>query len=259
MSEPRILVLLSLGRHPASGRPRRADLDARALEMALAQPEAAVEALHVGEPGEPALRDYLGMGLARLTVLAAPPQSDALLVLQAYLAGRQPPDLILAGTRAEAGECSGLLPYRLAEALGLPLVAGAAAIEQEADRVKVIQARPRGARRRMRLTLPALVTVGPAGDPARQVSFARARRGDIQVEPVEVSDEESSRDWTWQPARPRPKRMKSIQGAGAAARLAAASGTANQGGRLLEGLSADQAAEAVYQALLEDDLLPKGG
>jgi len=65
-----IAVLLSVGRHPASGRARRADLDARALELALGLADTArVHAIHAGDPQEPALREYLGMGIGRLTVL----------------------------------------------------------------------------------------------------------------------------------------------------------------------------------------------
>ena len=62
-----IAVLLSVGGHPASGRARRAPLDAQALELALRLAEAGqatrIHALHAGNPAEPALRDYLGMGL----------------------------------------------------------------------------------------------------------------------------------------------------------------------------------------------------
>ena len=102
-----VAVLLSVGRHPASGRARRAELDSRALELALRLAAASagdgapvrVHAVHAGSPAEPALRDYLGMGVERLTVLDIPASADPLAPLIAHLAARRP-SLVLAGMRA---------------------------------------------------------------------------------------------------------------------------------------------------------------
>src|SRR5258708_2396946 len=109
-----VAILLSIGRHPASGRSRRADLDARALELALRLgPSIQLHAIHAGDPAEPALADYLGMGLQSLTVLKQPRGADVLPALAAHLTALKP-GLILAGTAAEIGEGSGMLPYLLA-------------------------------------------------------------------------------------------------------------------------------------------------
>ena len=55
-----IAVLVSVGRHPASGRARRADRDARALELALRlSPSARPLVIHAGDPAR--------AGLARLS------------------------------------------------------------------------------------------------------------------------------------------------------------------------------------------------
>ena len=71
-----VAVLVSVGRHPITWRARRADQDARGLEMALGLehqlPGSRVSLLHAGprsEEGEAALRGYLGMGLDTLTLL----------------------------------------------------------------------------------------------------------------------------------------------------------------------------------------------
>src|SRR5579864_5010808 len=107
-----VAVLLSIGRHPASGRAVRADLDARALELALGMADAArVHAIHAGDPADPVLRDYLGMGIGELTVLSVR-DGDVAEALARYL-GRLRPTIVLAGSRAECGEASGMLPYRL--------------------------------------------------------------------------------------------------------------------------------------------------
>ncbi|MCT7656431.1 electron transfer flavoprotein subunit beta [Oceanimonas sp. NS1] len=122
-----IAVLVSEGRHPVSGRARRALQDACALEVAFAL-GGELEVIHAGDPERPALQDYLGMGLQRMTVLRQGQDDDALSVLAPYLDERQP-DLLLTGIHAEQGEGSGMLPYLLAEHLGWPLVTGIAAIE----------------------------------------------------------------------------------------------------------------------------------
>lgn len=108
----RIAVLLSIGRHPVSGRARRAAADARALELALRLPGAEIHAVHAGDPDEPALRDYLGMGIARLGVVPMPQGHDPIPALIAWLRSLQP-DIVLAGLRGENGLDTGLCPTRL--------------------------------------------------------------------------------------------------------------------------------------------------
>ncbi len=57
-----VTVLVSIGRHPVTGRARRADQDARGVELARSLADAEVSLLHAGElaeASEPALRGYL--------------------------------------------------------------------------------------------------------------------------------------------------------------------------------------------------------
>ena len=103
-----VAVLLSVGRHPASGRSRRAGADARALALALALDSATVHAVHAGDPGEGALREYLGMGLSALTVLALAAGCDSVDALVRHL-GARGPGIVLAGRRGEGGEDSGMV------------------------------------------------------------------------------------------------------------------------------------------------------
>src|SRR5689334_1636297 len=111
----RATVLVSIGRHPASGRPRRADRDARAVELALAA-RLSPRLLHAGAADAAPLQDYLGMGATEIAVLPLPPKADAVPALAAALAA-DAPALVLAGAAAEVGEGSGMLPYLLAERL----------------------------------------------------------------------------------------------------------------------------------------------
>ncbi|MBO4970836.1 MAG: electron transfer flavoprotein subunit beta, partial [Pseudomonas sp.] len=104
------VALVSIGAHPASGRARRAEQDARAVELGLELAGDSLHVLHAGNPHEPALRAYLGMGLDELHVLEQPDGADAVPALRDYIreAGVQ---LVLTGSQAETGEGSGMLPY----------------------------------------------------------------------------------------------------------------------------------------------------
>ena len=105
-----VISLVSIGAHPTSGRPRRAEQDARAVELGLQMAGDQLQVLHAGNINEPTLRSYLGMGLPQLHVLEQPAGSDALPVLSEYLrdAGAH---VVLAGSQAETGEGSGMLPF----------------------------------------------------------------------------------------------------------------------------------------------------
>lgn len=99
----KVISLVSIGAHPSSGRARRAEQDARAVELGLQLAGDNLQVVHAGNPQEEALRAYLGMGLDHLDVLEQPAGADVLGVLGDYLrdAGAQ---LVLTGSQAETGE-----------------------------------------------------------------------------------------------------------------------------------------------------------
>ena len=68
-----VISLISIGAHPTSGRPRRAEQDARAVELGLQLAGAQLQVLHAGDVAEPALRAYLGMGLEQPCLLYTSP------------------------------------------------------------------------------------------------------------------------------------------------------------------------------------------
>lgn len=177
----RIAVLLSLGHHPVSGRAGAARLDAQAIALANSL-GGEILALHAG-PDDPALADYLGHGLSRLTLLEQPAGADPVPALVTALAAFAP-DLILAGRRSQGGEETGMVPYLLARALNRPIMADAAGIAMEAGHLVVEQTLPRGARRRVELSLPAVVTVHPAAPPALPFTHGALRRGTITRQAV---------------------------------------------------------------------------
>lgn len=252
---PTIAVLVSVGRHPASARSRRAERDARALELALRlSPATKPLVIHAGDPHEPALREYLGMGIDTLTVLDLPPAADPIPALVEHLKILRP-QLVLAGTTAESGESSGVLPYAVAAAIGAALAADIADFVLAGDRLDLLQALPRGRRRRLSTMLPAVITVGAAAPPARPFAFGPARRGRIEVVEAAVVPDVERAGWQLRPARARPKRLKVASGGSAAERLRAATEIAAGRGRLLVHPPPDEAARAIWDYLRDEGIV----
>lgn len=251
-----VISLVSIGAHPTSGRPRRAEQDARAVELGLQLAGDNLHVLHAGDPNEPALRAYLGMGLDELHVMEQPGGADALPGLADYIreSGVQ---LVLTGSQAETGEGSGMLPYLLAEKLGWPLVVGMAEVESiNNGTAQVLQALPRGQRRRLKVRLPFLATVDNAAPKPRQSAYGPAQRGSLGVEDVEVTIDELLTANSLQPAKSRPKRLKVIKAKSGADRMKAATAKASGGGgQVLKGVSAQEGAAAILKLLVEEGVV----
>ena len=251
-----VISLVSIGAHPTSGRPRRAEQDARAVELGLQLAGDNLQVLHAGDAAEPALRAYLGMGLAQLHVLEQTPGSDALPALADYLRGAGA-QVVLTGSQAETGEGSGMLPFLVAESLGWPLVVGLAEVESiEGGAALVLQALPRGQRRRLKVKLPFLATVDNAAPKPRQSAYGPARRGLLATEAVPLTADALLASATLQPAKPRPKRLKVIKAKSGADRMKAATAKASGGGgQLLKNLSPQEGAQAILKLLIEEGVV----
>ena len=251
-----VISLVSIGAHPTSGRPRRAEQDARAVELGLQLAGDNLQVLHAGDIAEPTLRAYLGMGLAQLHVLEQPAGADALPVLGDYLrdTGAQ---VVLTGSQAETGDGSGMLPFLLAEQLGWPLIVGLAQVESiDSGVAQVLQALPRGQRRRLKVRLPFLATVEDAGPKPLQSAGGPAQRGVLQEHDVAVVDDELFTGAVLQPAKPRPKRLKVIKAKSGADRMKAATAKASGGGgQVLKGVSPEAGAEAILKLLIEEGVV----
>ena len=177
-------------------------------------------------------------------------------VLSAYLreAGAQ---VVLTGSQAETGEGSGMLPFLLAEQLGWPLIVGLAQVESiDGGIAHVLQALPRGQRRRLKVRLPFLATVDNAAPKPRQSAYGPAQRGELAAHEVEVEDDELLTGAQLRPAKPRPKRLKVIKAKSGADRMKAATAKASGGGgQVLKGLSAEDGAQAILKLLIEEGVV----
>ncbi len=202
----KITVLVSLGRHPKSGRLMLSPNDARALALAKRmcdQPRL----LHVGEVSQQqTLRQYLGLGFDQLDLIECPAGQDVVGVLASALA-LDPCDLILAGQQACGQDDTGLVPYLLADALDLPLIDRALSIESD----QITQFLPKGQRRILPLQTPSIVTVSDKAPLELEYLARRARNGQINVLKGQAQDTPALyQGWQIEPAKPGRKRL-SIQ------------------------------------------------
>ncbi|MEC5409700.1 electron transfer flavoprotein subunit beta/FixA family protein [Paraburkholderia sp. MPAMCS5] len=250
----KIAVLVSVGRHPVSGVARYSRNDAAALTLALSlarQHDAALDVLHAGDPSNPALQEYLALGARSVEVLAisAVPaisaasgsQADAATLLAARLRGY---DLVLTGTRAEGAFDSGMLPYRVANALDLPLVGAAVDVTLKDGCAQVRQFMPKGLRRRVEVQLPALIAVHPMANATPTYAYARLREGTIR--PVAHDARSASAGtpelaWTIRPANAKPVRLAAAEKRSGHARMLSATTTESRGGSVvIEGSSVEK-------------------
>lgn len=257
----KIVSLVSIGKHPTSGRARRAEQDGRAVELGMLLAEASgdkqnLTVIHAGDSQEAALRSYAGMGLSSVRVLQMCESADAIHPLSEYLY-KHAPDIILTGVQAESGESSGMVPYLLGEALGWPVVPRIANIVSIKNGVaEILQALPRGQRRALSVRLPFIASVDNAAAEPRQSAFGPASRAFMDQQ-VSSSDVDAVRSgWSELPARKRPKRLKVIKAKTAADRFKAATAKPQgAGGKVMQGQSSAEQAQAIFDLLLEEGVL----
>jgi electron transfer flavoprotein beta subunit len=145
------------------------------------------------------------MGLSKILVLDGE-NRDAVAVLSDALK-RLAPDLVLTGTVAESGGCSGLVPYMLSASLGWPVIANVTAFDAASEALRVTQAVAGGHRRQYEGRCPAVLSVAAGAASPRMSALAARRRGSIEVLATAVSPIELPAIDT-RPARKRGARIR---------------------------------------------------
>jgi electron transfer flavoprotein beta subunit len=253
----RIAVLVSTGRHPVSGAARYSRNDALALELARMLAElhhARLDVLHAGDAADPALADYLALGAHEVEVVACAPTDDAARMLAERVRGY---DLVLTGTRAEGAYDSGMLPYSVAAALGLPIVGGAVDVEvdSEAGVAVVRQFLPKGLRRRVQTTLPAVIAVHPLANVQPRYAYARMRAGAIQRQRAPHVSAADASEWSVGPVERKPVRLAAAEKRSGHARMLSATTTESRGGNVVNEGSSVEKAQVILAYLREHQLI----
>jgi electron transfer flavoprotein beta subunit len=251
----RIAVLVSVGRHRVSGMPCYSRNDALALEIGrtLAQAhDAALDVLHAGDASSAALEDYLALGAGRIDVLECKDGDDATVALARRLGGTA---LVLTGTRAEGAYDSGTLPYRLAAELGYALIDSALDIAIENGRAAVTQFMPKGLRRRVEASLPAVVAVHPQAALKPRYAYARVPQGSIARSSVPMRRHADIDEWRVAPVERRPVKLVATERRSGHARMMMATTTESRGGNVvIDGTSVEKA-QVILDYLREHRLI----
>jgi electron transfer flavoprotein beta subunit len=242
----KIAVLVSAGTHPSSGQARHCRNDSLALQLGL-NLTSDIKVLHAGDANNAALQDYLALGAKQIDVI---PADNTIQNLAAQL---QNIDLILTGTRAENGQDSGLLPYLLAAELNLPIVAGALEISSSADEIEVLQFLPKGARRRVKVKLPALVIVHPLT--AVELRFVHAQQNTGRINTLQANNGSAdATQWRAETAR-KPIKLVAKTAQTGHERLMAAISNKTKGGAVVNEGNNVEKAQVILAYLREHQLI----
>lgn len=238
-----ITVLVAPRTHPVSGRPIRSRADATAVALALSLP-GQPRLLCAGAMPDTVARDYLALGATRLDVLTASANSDLVATLLPALKDTR---WVITGTRGEAEMGSGVLPYALGAALGRPVIADVLAVEPEGAAWVVTQALPKGARRRLRVSGPAVLAVSAAAPFALRHSLADAQAGVVTrtaVPGLTVPDAAQRA-----PRNKRRKLLEAVTRQSGHARMLGAIESPSTGGAVLQNGTPQSKAQAVLDYL----------
>ena len=263
-----ITVLISTAIHPLSGRPCTSRNDTLALEMARQLSGGPLRTLHVGDPQDAALPDYLAFGASSVEVLPAASGSDIVAALAEEVRNAK---LILCGTRAQSGEASGMLPYLLAAALKRPILADVLEIKLVGDGVQATQFLPKGRRRAVTVSLPAIIAIHPLATALPRYAYARRVAGRIETLPqtaigprnvtappqssVSPPSAATPPPWILEPTDRVPVKLKAPDRRSGHARMLAATVAASRGGQVVTEGSNIEKAQTVLDYLREHDLI----
>ena len=248
----RVAVLVSAGRNPISGTPRANRNDVVALQLAKSLPDSEVHVIHAGDANDPALPDYLAFGADCIETVPVAAGVDIVPALAHHLSGF---DLVLTGQRAEASDDTGLLPYALASRLEAGVVSGALDLSFCDECVQVTQFLPKGKRRKLAVSLPAVIAIHPLAPAVTRYAFAGKKTGSIISHKQEIAALAEAPVWQLAPAGKKPPQLKAKQNQSGHARMLSAIVTEGAGGVVISEGSADEKAQALMSYLRENQIL----
>jgi electron transfer flavoprotein beta subunit len=167
-----------------------------------------------------------------------------------------------------------MLPYLLATALKRPILTDVLEVELASDGIRAIQFLPKGRRRTVTVSLPAIIAVHPLATALPRYAYARRVAGQIVTlappsaiaqpdaahpDPTQPSAAPApatpSSPWTFEPTDRVPVKLKAPDRRSGHARMLAATATASRGGQVVNEGSNVEKAQAVLDYLREHDLI----
>jgi electron transfer flavoprotein beta subunit len=247
-----ITVLVAARTHAVSARPTRSRADATAAALALGLAGHTVRLLTAGPLPDAVARDYLALGAPKLEILESGNDADIFATLLPSL--RNVP-WILSGTRPESEQGTGVLPFALAAALGRPVVTDVLAVQPDGDTWIVTQALPKGARRRLRVSPPAVLAVSAAAPVTLRHSLADAMAGQIVRTPVQSAAPKAAPVGQRLPRSKRRKLLEAVIVQSGHARMLGAIESPSTGGTVLQTGNPHTKAQAVLDYLRAHSLV----
>lgn len=177
---------------------------------------------------------------------------DAAAMLAARLQGY---DLVLTGTRAEGAYDTGVLPYRVAALLGYPIVGAAVDVAVDGGRAAVRQFLPKGLRRRVDTSLPAVIAVHPLANAQPRYAYARLRAGEVRWASVTAVADAEAAAWTVGPIERKPVKLAAAEKRSGHARMLSATTTESRGGNVVIDGSSVEKAQVILAYLREHQLI----
>jgi len=249
-----ITVLVAASVHAVSGKPIRSRGDAIAVALALGL-KRPLHLLSAGQMPDSVARDYLALGAPSLELLDCDDNASSADVASVLLPSLRDVPWVLTGSRAATEAGSGVLPHVLALQLGRPLVTDVLALEPDGSGWIITQALPKGARRRLRVSAPAVLCISAAAAFTPGYSLAKAMAGQILRRPVTASLAASVPGQRVATSKRRKLLEARIQQSGHA-RMLGAIESPSTGGTVLSSGSAQSKAQAVLDYLRTHSLVP---
>jgi electron transfer flavoprotein beta subunit len=256
-----LAVLVASRLDAVSGRSTRSRGDAAAVALALRQAATAqVRVVSAGAMSDEVARDYLALGAGRIELFDVDADTDAAHLVPLLASVVANSALVLTGTRAASGLGSGVLPYALAAALGRPMIADVVDLQPQGAAWIVTQAGPKGARRRLRVTVPAVLAICAAPSGALRHSYRDRMAGEVVRQPCPngtaapvstATGTGTSTAWSFVPLARRHQVLEARARQSGHDRMLGAIDTqsASRGGTLIDAGNADDKARAILDYL----------